>query len=111
LATEEDKAAERDKWAELFRAKTWEELKMAAAQNAYMDAAAQKLYDANSDYIARERARTLEDNLRKERRWQRLQEQFEEQTVAMAEKDATIAEQADTIAALRAEINRLRQPE
>jgi len=105
LATEEDKAAGRDRWAGLFRARTWEELKMAAAQNPVMNAAAQKLYDANGDFIARERARAVEDYQRRERRAQLIEQEYKEATealekanLALAEKDAAITEKDAAIA-------------
>lgn len=101
LATEEDKAAGRDKWAALFRAKTWEELKMAAAQSPCMDKAARQLYNANADFLIREKARVLEENLRKEKDWEETKQRLAETTAALAEKDTTIA-------ALRAELDRLR---
>lgn len=92
LATPEDKAAGRDKWAALFRAKTWEELKMAASQNPCMEAAAEKLYDANADFVARERARAFLEYQRKERDRAQLERENAEQKAALAEKDAALAE-------------------
>ena len=55
LATDEDKAYGIDYWAKLFKAKTWEELKMLAKDNEYLDAAANSLYEANADWMVRER--------------------------------------------------------
>ena len=37
LATEEDKANELDYWAELFKATTWEELRMLAEKDAEIE--------------------------------------------------------------------------
>jgi len=95
LATEEDKAAGRDRWAELFRATTWEELKMIAAQNPCMEAAAQQLYNANSDYLIRAQAEAVEDYQRKERR---IKRQFEEQAAAFAKQASAIAEKDKALA-------------
>ena len=55
LATDEDKAYGIDYWAKLFKAKTWEELKMLAKDYEYLDAAANSLYEANADWMVRER--------------------------------------------------------
>jgi predicted transposase/invertase (TIGR01784 family) len=49
LATEEDKARGLDKWAALFKAKTWEELKAMAETNEYIAEAAQTMYVLSSD--------------------------------------------------------------
>ncbi len=40
LATEEDKSYNIDKWASLFKAQTWEEIKMLAEKNESIDEAA-----------------------------------------------------------------------
>jgi predicted transposase/invertase (TIGR01784 family) len=49
LATDEDKARGIDKWAELFKARTWEELKAMAETNEYIAEAAQTMYVLSSD--------------------------------------------------------------
>ncbi len=54
LATEEDKAYGIDTWAAVFKAKTWEELRMAVQSNEYMKDAAETLYELNSDEIIRQ---------------------------------------------------------
>ena len=55
LATDEDKAYGIDYWARLFKSKTWEEMIMLAKDNEYLDAAANSLFEANSDWMVRER--------------------------------------------------------
>ena len=54
LATKEDKAYNIDYWARIFKAKTWEELKMFAKDNEYLQEAAESLYVANADEIVRQ---------------------------------------------------------
>jgi septal ring factor EnvC (AmiA/AmiB activator) len=49
LATEGDKARGLDKWAALFKVKTWEELKAMAETNEYIAEAAQTMYVLSSD--------------------------------------------------------------
>jgi predicted transposase/invertase (TIGR01784 family) len=53
LATEEDKAYGIDKWAELFKATTWEELKTMAAQNTVFEDVAKSMfmYSCNKDVL------------------------------------------------------------
>lgn len=49
LATEEDKDYHIDSWARLFKAATWEELKMTASEDDALYAAAKALFYKNSD--------------------------------------------------------------
>lgn len=51
----EDIAYGIDHWARLFKAKTWEELKMLAKDNEYLEAAANSLFEANEERMVRER--------------------------------------------------------
>ncbi|MBO5069616.1 MAG: Rpn family recombination-promoting nuclease/putative transposase [Roseburia sp.] len=67
LATEEDKVYEVDYWARIFKAKTWEELKMLAQNNEYLQEAADSIYKANSEEIVRQQCRAREDAERRER--------------------------------------------
>ena len=67
LATEEDKAYNIHYWASLFKAETWEELKMLAENNEYLQEAAESLYVANADEIVRQQCRAREDAERRER--------------------------------------------
>ncbi len=53
LATDEDKAYGIDYWARLFKVKTWEELKMLAKYNEYLEAATNSLYESNEERMVR----------------------------------------------------------
>ena len=67
LATEEDKAFKIDCWAKLFKAETWEELKMLAGDNEYLQEAAESLFVANADEIVRQKCQAREDAEKRER--------------------------------------------
>ena len=67
LATEEDKANRIDYWARLFKAKTWEDVKMLAQNNEYLEEAANSIYQANAEEIVRQQCRAREDAERRER--------------------------------------------
>lgn len=67
LATDEDKANKIDYWARLFKAKTWEEIKMLAQNNEYLEEAANSIYQANAEEIVRQQCRAREDAERRER--------------------------------------------
>ena len=54
LATEEDKAYKIDYWARLFKAETWEEIKMLTGNNEFLQEAAESLFVANADDIVRQ---------------------------------------------------------
>ena len=61
LATEEDKKWNLDFWAKLFKARTWEELKMIAKDNEYFTEASNTLCELYGDFNVRERCRDRED--------------------------------------------------
>lgn len=53
LATPHDKACHLDDWARLFKATTWEEIKMIAKNNTDLTEASETLYTLNADYMIR----------------------------------------------------------
>ena len=64
LATEEDRKWQIDHWARLFKAKTWEDLKMIAKENEAMQEASETLYNMHCEQTIRDMARAREDQLR-----------------------------------------------
>ena len=92
MATDEDKAHGIDYWARLFKAKTWEELKMLAKDNEYLEAAADSLYEANADRMVRERciARKLAE--RRERTLERDIKLLKEANASLEEANAGFEE-------------------
>ena len=85
-ATEEDKAYGIDYWAEIFKAKTWEELKMLAKNNEYMEEVAEALYVANADEIVRQQCRAREDAERRERTLERDNKKLKEELAGAKEE-------------------------
>jgi predicted transposase/invertase (TIGR01784 family) len=61
LATDEDKIYQIDRWARLFKATTWEELKMIAKNDDALREASEALYSMNSDETIRAQCRARED--------------------------------------------------
>ena len=92
LATDEDRVSGIDTWAKLFKATTWEEIKMITKDNPSMNSTAESIYLSNSDFEIRERCRAREDAIIHEK--------------LMNEK---IEAQAETIASQAEEINRLKK--
>ena len=127
LATEEDKAYQLDYWARLFRAKTWEELKMVAQNNTVFKEAGETLYKLNQDdemrYLCemREEGQRIlrtkqsilmkgEDKLaQKDNELAKKDAVIAEKDNALAEKDAALAESAATIATLEAQLKALQK--
>ena len=61
LATQEDRLYGIDKWAALFKSKSWEELKSMAVSNQYMEAAANTIFELSSDEFVREQCRARDE--------------------------------------------------
>ena len=66
-ASEEDRKFKTDVWAKFFRAKTWEDLKMLAAEHAEIDSAAATMAKLCEDLAIREQIQAREDFFRRER--------------------------------------------
>ena len=67
LATAEDKAGQLDYWASLFKANTWEEIKMIAKNNSYFSEAAETMYQLSADEEIRLQCQARADFERLER--------------------------------------------
>ena len=93
LATEEDKKWNLDFWAKLFRARTWEELKMIAKDNEYFTEASNTLCDLYADFNVRERCRDREDY---ELEQKYLHDTIEQQGIELKHKNELIKEK-DTL--------------
>lgn len=95
IATEEDSFYGIDRWAALFRATTWEELRMIAENNEYMNDASKAIFSMNSDQTIRDMCYFREHAEIEEKYRNDL---IKKQKKALAEKDAAIAELDDALA-------------
>ena len=97
LATPEDKLYNIDKWAQLFKAQTWEEIKMLAATSSIIDDAAETLYQLSEDERIRQECEAREDYWKREQglldEMNETQERFAEAQKKIADQEKTIAEQ------------------
>ena len=91
LATEEDRRYEIDCWARMFKAGTWEELRMIAEKNKYMSEAAMAMYELNADEIIRQQCMAREEYNRNEKMMARK----------LAEADEKLAEANEQLAEAR----------
>ena len=112
LATEADRKYETDKWAALFRATNWEEVKMLAAGNTAIDEAAETVYHLSEDERIRQICEAREDYMRiqddiktiRERLEQekvQLEAELEQKDAELEQKDAVIRQLQEQLAALQ----------
>ena len=89
LATEEDKRIKVDYWANLFKSTTWEELKMIAKSDEYIQEAVDTVYQLSREEQIRLQCEAREDYNRRMRRMEKL---LEENKKISAEKEKADAE-------------------
>lgn len=100
LATKEDRAYGIDHWAALFKAKTWEELKMIAEKDKDIEEAARSLFQFCTDEQVRKLCRDREEYYQDLRNYEReiermkkvIAEKEAEMDIALLEKDTAILE-------------------
>ena len=113
LATAEDKAYKIDYWAKLFKAKTWEDLKMLAQKDDIFEETSEAIYNLNQDDTARYWCEAREEGHRILRTYESLLKRSDtklaEKDAIIAEKDSTIAEKDSTIADMNSTIAMLEQ--
>lgn len=78
LATEEDKRYHIHEWAALFKADTWEEIRMIASKNEYLAEAAQTMFRMSADDLVRKRCRDREEYYQDLRNYERVIAEREE---------------------------------
>ena len=90
LATQEDKTYKIDNWARLFKAETWEAIKMLAKEDKYLEETAKSLYVANADELLLEQCRAREEAERHERTIKRDMKQLHDRIAALTEDIASL---------------------
>ena len=90
LATQEDKTYKIDNWARLFKAETWEAIKMLAKEDKYLEETAKSLYVANADELLLEQCRAREEAERHERTIKRDMKQLNDRIAALTEDIASL---------------------
>ena len=105
MATEEDTQSGLAYWARIFKAKTWEEIKMLVQNDEYLKEAAESIYIANEDEIVKQKCRAREEAERFERTMLRdienLQQTIAAKNDVIAKQDDIIAEQNELIRKLK----------
>ena len=113
LATAEDQNYEIDRWAKLFKAKTWEELRMIAKNNPDLLQASNDLYTVNADETIRQQARARADaefwEQNKNAKIKQLEDTIIEQDNTIAENQKLLAEKDAELLRLQKELAKLKQ--
>ena len=111
LATENDKKYGTDKWAALFKATTWEELKMLAAKNPAIDEAVEVVYEVSEDEKIRQRIEAREDYMRTmadiNRKLKEKDELLEQKDELLEQKDELLEQKDDELERSRIRIAQL----
>ncbi len=108
LATEEDKRYHIHEWALLFKAITWEEMRMLASKDECMNEAAETIFKFNTDEQVRKMCRDREEYYQDLRNYERAVSQRDRDIAnyqrVIVEKDGKIAEQINILAQRENEI-------
>ena len=121
--TQIDKATEADKlqgieyWARLFKATTWEEIKMLASNNSFMAEAAETVYQLSAQDRIRYQCEAREDFYNQQRYLQQWRERLEKENETLTQKneqllqsnalkDEELAAKDELIARLQAELSK-----
>ncbi len=129
LATKEDKKWHIDEWARLFKATTWEELKMIAEKDKVYSEAANSIYVQNSDETIRAMCEARQEAIFHEQYVQKqlkelkeareeaifheqyVQKQLKEKDERLALKDEQLSQEDALIEQLQAELDSLKKNE
>lgn len=113
MATEEDKKFGIDKWAEVFKAKTWEELQMITKDDKYLDSAARSVYMINQDKAMINRMLKREDEIAYEKAIARDLENAKKELAMkdneLTQKDIELAQKDNELAQKDAIIQELKK--
>ena len=94
LATQEDIDTGLVYWTQVFKAKTWEELRQMAERNQELQEATEALYVYNQDEIVKQQCRARQDYYNHERG---TQKRLEEARIALEESNAVIENQKEIL--------------
>ena len=112
LATEEDKLRGIDYWARLFKATTWEEIRMMAEKNEFLEEAAVTLRRLSAEEKIRMQCEAREDYYRLQRYINQKQIRLENEKMELQEVNATLEAETGQLrganAALEEEKDKLR---
>ena len=97
MATEEDKLFEIDRWAKLFKATTWEEIKMIAEGNETLMQATQALFECNTDELIRQQCYAREEYYKYQRTIDKALKDTAAERDQLAEEKKQLAEEKEQL--------------
>ncbi len=97
LATEEDKEWQIDSWASLFKATTWEEIKMLAEKNEMIKEAAETVYRLSQEERIREQCIAREEYYRNMNTMEKQRALLEARIEEMKAEESRIREERDKV--------------
>ena len=98
LATAEDKKYHIDKWAALFKADTWEEIKMIAGTDEYLNEASSELFKRLADLAVQEECEAREEYYRERQYMTDLRHEVEEVKNELAKSTEELARSKEDLA-------------
>ena len=104
LATEEDRKYQIDYWAALFKATTWEEIKVLAEKNPAIKEASETMYQLSKEEEIKLRCEAREDYYRRQKRTERIEAEYKAAKAETANIKVLLAEKDAEIAKLKAEL-------
>lgn len=104
MATEEDKLRGIDHWARLFKATTWEEIKMLSSKDSFLAEAAETTYQLSSEETIRMQCEAREDYYKQQRYIQKKQERLEQE---LAKLQRISAQKDEEITRLKEQLSKL----
>ena len=111
-ATEEDRKYGIDRWAQLFKATTWEAIKTMAKENEYISSAAETMFESSQDNSIRFFLEGVEEANRirrgQEIRLERAETALREAKEELQAKDDALQAKEDELKSLTEEIARLK---
>ena len=113
LATEENKEYRVDYWARLFKAESWEEVKMLAENRPEMEKAASSIWQLSEEDKIKEqiRRRTANEHLyqRRMEKLRRLEEEVKEKDEELKAQSEELRTQNEELRATQAELKTIRE--
>lgn len=97
LATDEDKEYGIDRWAKLFKANTWEAVKMLAKDNDYMKEASKTIFELCADFEVKKRCWEREEFEDYAERLAAAEAKLAEKEIALAQKDNALAQKDEEL--------------
>lgn len=109
LATEEDRHYKIDHWASLFRSTTWEELKMLAKSDKYIQEAADSIYELTQDEKIRQQCEAREDYRRRTAGRERMLKEALEKNQQLTEEKQKLSEEKQQLSEEKQQLSEEKQ--